>query len=691
MSAFNVKGYGPASPVSDPVVPDTGPDAPGTPGVSAGNAQITVSFHALGNGGSTITGFTATCTSSNGGTPHTTPTKNAGATSIVVGGLTNGRTYRCTVIATNAKGNSLPSPASAAVVPSTVPGAPASAAVAIGNASINVTFHAPGTGGSAITGYVAACSSTNGGHPGSAAGTRSPLTVTGLTNGKSYTCTVAARNARGTGQPSPASAVVVPDASVAALTTPHAFRLFAGDGGVFTFGTDRSYGSAAGLASHPVVGMGTTPDANGYWLVATDGGIFSFGNAHFYGSTGAMRLNQPIVGMTPTPDAKGYWLVARDGGIFSYGDAHFYGSTGAIHLNRPIVGMSSTPTGHGYWLVASDGGIFSFGDAHFYGTPVGTVSAPVVGMATSADGHGYWIATADGSVSHFGDAPVLGGITVRATRLPVRGIASTPTGHGYWLAAGDGGVFTFGDAPFIGWPGPLVFARADPGCEPLGRRPLQSPSGSHTPGSRFDDRPSAGRWGRDTFPPTRRVRRRRRLGPRRAGPVRGLRPGRGHADARVGGGDTGTARGRHRTGRRRRPVLGDEPAPVRRGPELRIPRLRGRLRPNGDRRAERGLARTPVWRHWPPGSTRWAPGRHGSRSSSRPTRYDRVPVPGSKHGAGRAPPRSSSPATAAAPRPSAVASRGHVPSSIATAATVRSTTATSTTAASSARRSSCRS
>jgi len=33
-------------------------------------------------------------------------------------------------------------------------------------------------------------------------------------------------------------------------------------------------------------------------LVAPDGGIFSFGDAKFYGSTGGLRLVQPIVGMS---------------------------------------------------------------------------------------------------------------------------------------------------------------------------------------------------------------------------------------------------------------------------------------------------------------------------------------------------------------------------------------------------------
>ena len=63
----------------------------------------------------------------------------------------------------------------------------------------------------------------------------------------------------------------------------------------------------------------------GYYLVAADGGVFSFGSARFFGSTGAMKLNQPIVGMAVTRDGGGYWLVASDGGVFSFGDAR--GST----------------------------------------------------------------------------------------------------------------------------------------------------------------------------------------------------------------------------------------------------------------------------------------------------------------------------------------------------------------------------
>jgi ribosomal protein L24E len=114
--------------------------------------------------------------------------------------------------------------------------------------------------------------------------------------------------------------------------------------------------------------MSSTPTSGGYWMVASDGGIFTFGDAKFYGSTGNIPLAQPVVGMARTSDGKGYWLVASDGGVFTFGDAKFYGSTANVKLAAPVVGIVPTSDGKGYWLVASDGGIFTFGDAGFVGS-----------------------------------------------------------------------------------------------------------------------------------------------------------------------------------------------------------------------------------------------------------------------------------------------------------------------------------
>src|SRR6476646_2634670 len=128
---------------------------------------------------------------------------------------------------------------------------------------------------------------------------------------------------------------------------------------VYAFGGAPSLGAPNSALNAPIVGIAATRRGRGYWLLASDGGIFSYGNARFYGSTGAMHLNQPVVGISPTPSGRGYWLVASDGGVFSFGDARFYGSTGATVLFSTIAGMATTTTGRGYWLASGDGRVFS--------------------------------------------------------------------------------------------------------------------------------------------------------------------------------------------------------------------------------------------------------------------------------------------------------------------------------------------
>ena len=217
-------------------------------------------------------------------------------------------------------------------------------------------------------------------------------------------------------------------------------------------GAVRFGGPQAGTPAAPGNGPpGNAPQGQGYRLVATDGGIFSFGDARFFGSTGNIRLNQPIVGMTSTPSGQGYWLVASDGGIFSYGDARFFGSTGAIKLNRPIVGMSTTPSGGGYWLVASDGGIFAFGDARFQGS-TGNIrlAKPITAMTATRSGNGYWMTATDGGIFAFGDARFFGSTGNQTLAKPIVAMSTSKTGNGYWMAGADGAIFSFGDAPSLG-------------------------------------------------------------------------------------------------------------------------------------------------------------------------------------------------------------------------------------------------
>lgn len=87
------------------------------------------------------------------------------------------------------------------------PGAPTGVSAVAGNALAVVSFTPPANnGGSAITSY--RVTSSPGGI--TATGTASPITVTGLTNGTTYTFTVAAINAVGTGASSAPSNAVTP-------------------------------------------------------------------------------------------------------------------------------------------------------------------------------------------------------------------------------------------------------------------------------------------------------------------------------------------------------------------------------------------------------------------------------------------------------------------------------------------------
>lgn len=98
-----------------------------------------------------------------------------------------------------------------------VPDAPTIGTATGGNAQAVVTFTAPSSdGGSPITGY--RVTSSPGGI--TATGSSSPITITGLTNGTSYTFTVAAQNAVGYSAESAASNSVTPAAGRVLVLSP---------------------------------------------------------------------------------------------------------------------------------------------------------------------------------------------------------------------------------------------------------------------------------------------------------------------------------------------------------------------------------------------------------------------------------------------------------------------------------------
>jgi hypothetical protein len=107
---------------------------------------------------------------------------------------TQAGTFTGSVRASNTAGNV--DQAFSITIAAVVPGAPTLGSMTAGNASATAQFTAPASnGGAAILDYTVSC--TPG--PASVTGAASPILVSGLSNGTTYSCTVAARNSAGTG------------------------------------------------------------------------------------------------------------------------------------------------------------------------------------------------------------------------------------------------------------------------------------------------------------------------------------------------------------------------------------------------------------------------------------------------------------------------------------------------------------
>jgi hypothetical protein len=132
------------------------------------------------------------------------------ASPIIVPGLTNGATYTFRVIAANDGGWG---PASAPSSPIVVGAAttPTDVAAIGGDGSAQVSWGTPvSDGGSPITGYLVTPYVGTVAQTPVAVGVVTAATLTGLTNGKTYTFTVTALNAIGPGVTSAASNPVTP-------------------------------------------------------------------------------------------------------------------------------------------------------------------------------------------------------------------------------------------------------------------------------------------------------------------------------------------------------------------------------------------------------------------------------------------------------------------------------------------------
>jgi len=186
------------------VTPATVPGAPTNVIATAGNTQATVTWTApASNGGAAITHYVVTASGGSG----QTCTWSSGALTCTVTGLVNGAQYTFTVVAQNRAGASPTSGASNAVMPIGAPPSPTGVSATAGDQQATVSCTAPVTnGGATITSYTATAS-PGGAH---ASAPSCPVTVTGLTDGTTYTFTVTVANSLGTSAASAASNTVTP-------------------------------------------------------------------------------------------------------------------------------------------------------------------------------------------------------------------------------------------------------------------------------------------------------------------------------------------------------------------------------------------------------------------------------------------------------------------------------------------------
>ncbi|MGP0586030.1 S-layer homology domain-containing protein [Paenibacillus timonensis] len=201
--ASNRAGQSDISPPSGSVTPM--PPAPGAPLLQQpiiGNGQVTLAWHGVDG----ADGYKVYQSDTPDGMYTEIATVTGSVYDYTISGLTNGTTYYFLTKAVSYGQEGAPSlPVSA--TPITVPDAPTNISAISGNGQATISFTPPAQqGGSPITGYEVIAS------PGGirATGSSSPITITGLINGTSYTFTVIALNQAGGSGSSTESNAVTP-------------------------------------------------------------------------------------------------------------------------------------------------------------------------------------------------------------------------------------------------------------------------------------------------------------------------------------------------------------------------------------------------------------------------------------------------------------------------------------------------
>jgi len=224
VSAFPSNSFNASNYFVDVMVALPAPGAPSSvSAVAAGQTSATVSWNTPASGGPIASYVVTPYIGSAAQTPRTV-TGTAPPTSTTVTGLTNGTTYTFRVAACNTSGCSAQAGPSNAVTPdqALAPTIPTNVDARAATSSARVSWSVPsGDGDSPITGYtITPFAGSTAQTPVTVGASSTATTLTGLTNGTSYTFTVKATNAVGTSPASAPSNAVTPRFTVLEFATP---------------------------------------------------------------------------------------------------------------------------------------------------------------------------------------------------------------------------------------------------------------------------------------------------------------------------------------------------------------------------------------------------------------------------------------------------------------------------------------
>jgi hypothetical protein len=186
-----------SSVTSSSIVAYSLPSPPTSLSATPGNTSVSIGFTPPTNtGGVSITNYQY---SINGGTSFSAFSPADATSPVSITGLTNGTPYTIQLKTVTSVGASSAS-SSVVTTPATTPDAPTSLSSTSSNTALSISFTPPtNTGGSAITNYQYSTDNGSSYIAFSPAVTTSPVSITGLTNGLSYSIKLRAVNSMGVG------------------------------------------------------------------------------------------------------------------------------------------------------------------------------------------------------------------------------------------------------------------------------------------------------------------------------------------------------------------------------------------------------------------------------------------------------------------------------------------------------------